>query len=216
MVGVDEDINSIVAAKLLKQALGDQALVMVFEISNSSWTESVLGYCNQLGLNTYVLKRTLAYQSEISSFNFKTPLAQRLFYRRFINYHLLIQAEKMKVKVVDTADKSDRLLGLRPEGFYGHLMPFYSFYKSEISKLAEYLDIPNQFILQTNYQEHLYPGNIALAYEKIDPILFLLTEKQLTPEEISRQFKTDLNFLKRLKSHLEKALFQTPVSQFII
>ena len=112
----------------------------------------------------------------------------------------------MKTAVVDTIDKSDRLLGTRPPGFYGHFMPFYSLYKSELYDLALFLQIPISFA--KTYQD--------LTFDKVDPILYLLTEKQLTPEDISGQCNIDLHWLKRLKSQVDKQLFQTTVSQFII
>lgn len=114
----------------------------------------------------------------------------------------------MKAKLIDTADKSNRLLGDRPEGFYGHFMPFYSLYKSELYDLAAFLGIPDQFITHSGY--------LSFSWNQIDPVLFLLTEKQLAPEEISRQCNIDLQFLKNLKSQIDKKLFQAPVSQFII
>lgn len=130
----------------------------------------------------------------------------------------------MKAALVDIIDKSERLLGTRPEGFYGHLMPFYSLYKSEVFDLARFLGIPDQSI-STTYQE-LYVDHTALSWDKInrrtvsfqeiDSVLFLLTEKQLTPEEISQQLNIDLHWLKKLKSRLNKQLFRTTVSQFII
>lgn len=216
MMAVDGEVNCLIAAKLLKQAIGENVVAMVFDITNPSWTNSTVELCLKLGLETYVLKRGTAYQTEISAYRFHKPSDVKNFYQRFISYHLLIQANHMRAKVVDTADKSDRLLDNRPEGFYGHSMPFYSLYKSELLDLAHFLNIPTQFIYPASYQDLPYPNNLVLTWDKIDPILFLLTEKQVTPEEISQQFKIDLPWLKRLKSHVDKQLFQTPVSQFII
>lgn len=121
----------------------------------------------------------------------------------------------MKAALVDTVDKSDRLLGTRPEGFYGHFMPFYCLYKSELYELTKFLNIPDQFIDHTAYQDFPYP-EIVLTWDKIDPILFLLTEKQLSPEEISQKFNIDLHWLKKLKSHIDKQPLKTTVSQFLI
>lgn len=199
MVGIFET-NSIIAASLLKQALNENVVAMIFDFG-TDYTNNLVATCNKLSLNSYILKRGAAYQTEVGSFG-KTPN----HYKRFINYHLLIQADQMKAALVDTIDKSDRLLGTRPQGFYGHFMPFYCLYKSELYELASFLQIPIDRSL--TFQN--------LTYDKLDPILYLLTEKQLSPEEISQQHNIDLHFLKRLKSHIDKQLFQTTVSQFII
>lgn len=204
MIGVYGDLNSLVAAKLAKQAMGDNIIVIIFDFDDPARTSNLTAFCQQLTLNTYILRRGAAYRSEISSYGLHTPAKQNQFFMRFINYHLQIQAGQMKAGLIDTADKSDRILGNKPEGFYGHIMPFYSLYKFEIFNLAKFLKLPEQFIQK------------ALTQEKIDSALFLLTEKQLTPEEISEQLHIDLKWLKKLKSGLNKHYLTSPTSQFII
>lgn len=207
MVRITEEVNSLIAAALLKQVLKDNAVALIFDFGTTQ-TISLIEICKNLGLNPYVLKRGAAYQTEISAYRLRKQSDIRNFYQRFINYHLLIQVKIMGAAMLDIFDKSDRLLFDRPEGFYGEFVPFYSLYKSELYELAKYLNIPSQFIISTNYQN--------LSWNKIDPVLYLLTEKQATPEEISQQFNIDLYWLKKLKSHVDKQLFQTTVSQFII
>ena len=205
MVRITEEINTLIASTLLKQAVGENMIAMIFDFGTAQ-TENLVGICKTLKLNAYVLKRGAASQAELSSYRLHSQSEIRNFYQRFINYHLLIQADIMRAAVLDTIDKSDRLLSTRPEGFHGHFMPFYSLYKSELFELASFLKIP--FDNLPTYQD--------LTYDKLDPVLYLLTEKQLSPEEISQKYTIDLNFLKRLKSHIDKQLFQTTISQFII
>lgn len=198
MVGVFE-ANSIIAATLLKQTLNENVVAMIFDFG-TDYTNTLVSTCNKLSLNSYILKRGIAYQEEMAVYG-KSPQ----HYKRFMNYHLLIQADQMKAVLIDTIDKSDRLLGTRPEGFYGHFMPFYSLYKSELQGLASYLQVPDNL---ESYQ--------GLTYDKLDPVLFLLTEKLLSPEDISQQFNIDLLWLKKLKSHIDKQPLKTTISQLII
>lgn len=207
MLGMDGGINSIVAGALYKKALAEKAAVLIFDFDTPQ-TTNLIQICNYLKLETYALKRGIAYRNEVSSYHLHKPEDLENFYKRFINYHLLIQAENMGAKLLDTFDKSDRLLFDRPEGFYGHFMPFYSIYKSELYGLARFLEIPGQFITPTNY--------LNLSWDQIDQLLFLLTEKQLTAEDISKQCNIDLQFLKSLKSKIDKQFFKVPVSQFMI
>ena len=214
MIQISGEINSIVTGVLLKQTLRENTVAMIFDFGTAQ-TNKLIEICNYLGLEAFILKRGMAYQTEASAYRLHTSSGLKKFYQRFINYHLFIQADNMKTALVDTLDKSERLADTRPEGFYGCMMPFYSLYKSELYDLARFLNIPPQFINITNYQELPYP-DITLSWDKLDPILFLLTEKQLKPEEISEQFKIDLPWLKRLKSHIYKHSLKTTVSQFII
>lgn len=207
ILAVDGGVNSIVAGALLKQSLGENVVALVLDFDTPK-TETKIQICNYLKLETYCLKRGAAYQREVASYGLQKAADIEKFYKRFINYHLSIQSENMKAELIDTASKSDRFLDERPQGFYGHLMPFYSLYKSELYDLAAFLGIPDQFITPVSY--------LNLSWDQIDPVLFLLTEKQLTPEEISERCNIDLQFLKNLKSKIDKKLFQTPISQFII
>ena len=216
LLGIDGEVNSWIAAKLLKQALGDNVWTIVFDFGNPAWTDSLVKFCEQLGLEHTVLNFGPEYQEEISLYKLHKPFDLRLFYYRFINFHLLTMADQLNANLVGTADKSDRLLGIRPEGFYGHFMPFYSLYKSEIYDLAHYLGIPDQYIFKTEFQNISYPDKLALTWDRIDPVLFLLTEKQLTPQEIAQQYNIDIHWLRKLKNLVNKQLFQTTVSKFII
>ncbi len=215
IVKVSSDINSLVAAKLLQQVLADKVAAIIFDFEPTQ-THSLVEFCQKLNLNTYTLNRTTAYQTELAAYHLHKQSDIKNFYQRFINYHLLIQAEIMKAAVVDIIDKSDRLLGSRPEGFYGHIMPFYSLYKSEVLDLARFLNIADQFIASTSYQQIPYPDNLTLTWDKVDPVLFLLAGKQINPEEISQQYNIDLQWLRKLKSHMDKQLLKITTSQFII
>lgn len=216
MVGISEDINSIVMGALLKQALGEKVIAMIVDFGNET-TTTLVDICTKLNLNTYVLKRGAAYQAEINAYHLHRSADISKVYQRFISYHLLVQADQMKVDLVDTIDKSTRLLGTRPEGFYGQIVPFYPLYKTEVSDLVSLLSLPfNLNSSGQSYQDLPYPDNLVLTFDKIDPILFLLTEKQLTPEEISQQFNIDLKWLKRLKSHIDKQPLKTTVNQFLV
>lgn len=199
-------------AYLLKQALPEKVVVIIFDFGDAQKTNKLIEICRKLSLESYILKRGKQYWDEAQNYHLHTKQQLKPFYHRFLNYHLSTQADLMKAGVVGTADKSDRLLGLRPGGFYGHLTPFYSLYKSEAYDLVKFLNIPYQ---PTLYQDHLYQ-NIPLTWDKIDPILFLLTEKQLSPEEISQQYNIDIHWLRSLRLHVNKQLFQTTVSQFLI
>lgn len=198
---INSSINSLVAGVLFKKAFGEKAIALIFDF-DSPKTNTLIELCKSLGLNTYILKRGSAYQKELAQYHFHQKDINN-FYIRFVNYHLSIQAEIEKAEIADTTDKSDRLTIQQPNLFYGAFMPFYSLYKSEVYDLARLLNI-NKTPTDFDY------------WTKIDPVLFLLTEKQLTPEEISQQYSIDLHFLKRLKAHIDKQLLKTTVSQFII
>lgn len=218
MLGMFGAESELLMAYLLQQALRqiqgeltENILVIIFDFDDVQKTKKLIEICKQLSLESYILKRGIEYRSEAQSYHLHTQTQLKPFYHRFLNYHLSTQADLMKAGVVGTLDKSDRLLGLTG-GFYGHLTPFYSLYKSEVYDLAKFLNLPYQ---PTLYQDHLYQ-NTPLPWDKIDPILYLLTEKQLKPEEISEHYKIDIHWLRSLRLYVNKQLFQTSISQFLI
>ncbi|MBI2315229.1 hypothetical protein HYU93_04215 [Candidatus Daviesbacteria bacterium] len=77
---------------------------MIFDFEPTQ-THSLVEFCQKLNLNTYTLNRTAAYQTELAAYKFHKQSDIKSFYQRFINYHLLTQAEIMKAAVVDTIDK---------------------------------------------------------------------------------------------------------------
>lgn len=150
---VNGTINSLVSAVLFKKALEDKAIAMIFDFDTPK-TNTLLNFCKSANLNTYVLKRGSKYQSELSAYRLSKPEYINSFYKRFVNYHLSVQADILKAEVADTIDKSDRLINQRPNGFYGHFMPFYSLYKTEVYDLAKLLNI-NQPANDSDYWKKL-------------------------------------------------------------
>lgn len=202
---VDKTISSLVANVLLKKALGEKSIAMVFDFGTTE-TEELIDICKMLGLNTYILKRGSFYQKELLAYRLRKEQDIKDFYKRFTNYHLITCVDHMKAVLIDTVDKSGRLACHRPDGFYGSLVPFYSLYKTEVYELAKFLQIPDQFIHSDDWD----------YWKKVDPVLFLLTEKQFTPEKIAQEFNIDLAWLKKLKTDIDKQSFKTAVSEFII
>lgn len=201
IIEVSGTINSLVSGVILKKALGEKAIAIIFDFDTPK-TEELISICTKLNFNAYVLKRGGFYQKELASYHLHRQEDIANFYRRFVNYHLSVQADIMKAQIADTEDKSDRLTKPRPNAFYGSFMPFYSLYKTEIYDLARILNID----LPANYD----------YWKKLDPILFLLTEKQNSPEEIAQEFNLDLEWLKKLKRQIDKQSLESTVNQFII
>ncbi len=201
IIEINGTINSLAAGVLLQKALGEKAIALIIDFDTPK-TTTLIDLCKSFNLNAYVLKRGAAYQTELKAYHLHQKDLNN-FYKRFINYHLSVQADIMGAQIVDNIDKSGRLTNQRPDCFYGSFMPFYSLYKTEVYDLAKFLNIKE---ISTDHE----------YWEKIDPILFLLTEKQLTPEQISQEFKIDLAWLKKLKKHIEKQTLESPISQFII
>lgn len=202
IVEISGTINSLVSGVLFKKALREKAIAMVFDFDTPK-TDELMNIAKSLNLTIYILKRGAAFQKELSAYRFHKESDIKSFYKRFVNYHLSIQADMIKAAVVDTTSKSERLIYTKPDSFCGSFIPFYSLYKTEVYELAEFLKVGQ-------------PSDDYDYWKKIDPVLFLLLEKQINPEDISQQYNIDLHWLKRLKNQIDKQSLKTTISQFII
>ncbi|KKR25436.1 MAG: hypothetical protein UT54_C0002G0019 [Candidatus Daviesbacteria bacterium GW2011_GWB1_39_5] len=202
VVEINSAITSLAAGVLFQKALGEKTILIVLDFGSPK-TNALTRVCKTLNLNPFILNRAAAYQKELAAYRLRGPEALKNFYLRFKNYHLLIQSDQMKADLVNTIDKSDRLLNPPPEGFYGHLVPFYSLFKSEVFDLAKFLGL--QEIVPEEYD----------YWTKMDQVLILL-QKEESLENIARQFNLDPNRLKKLKKRIDKQKLETSISQFII
>ena len=84
----------------------------------------------------------------------------------------------------------------------GHFQPFVDFYKSEVYKIAEMLEVPDYIrdrkpaISELGiYDEQLYGGSCYI----LDPILRKMNWQGKTPEKVARELGHDIEWLKRIK-----------------
>jgi len=129
---------------------------------------------------------------------------------------LFDQAKKHKALVIGTANKSENLLGYFTR--YGDsacdLNPLSHLYKTQVYQLAKFLNIP-QAIIKTPPSANLWLGQtdaqeLGFTYQLADPILYLLTDKKLTPDKIIKQgFNKSL--VNKVHQRLETNKFKTLV-----
>ncbi len=84
----------------------------------------------------------------------------------------------------------------------GHFQPFIDFYKSEVYKIAEMLEVPDYIrdrrpaISELGiYDEQLYGAGCYV----LDPILRRMNWQKKSPERVSRELRHDVEWLRRIK-----------------
>jgi NAD+ synthase len=129
---------------------------------------------------------------------------------------LFDQAKKHQALVIGTSNKSEILLGYYTR--YGDsacdLKPLSHLYKTQVYQLAKFLNIP-QAIIKTPPSANLWPGQtdaqeLGFTYQLADPILYLLTDKKLTPDKIIKQ-GFDKSLVNKVHQRLEANKFKTLV-----
>ena len=63
----NEDIG-IVLGEAFKKALGEKAIAIIVDLDTPK-TDNLVSICKDLGFNTYILKRSTAYQNELAAYH---------------------------------------------------------------------------------------------------------------------------------------------------
>ncbi|MCS7139521.1 MAG: NAD+ synthase [Candidatus Nezhaarchaeota archaeon] len=111
---------------------------------------------------------------------------------------LYYMANTMNMLVCGSGDKSEIMIGYFTK--YGDggvdILPIGDLYKTDVKRIARYLGVPDRIILKPS-SPRLWPGQTAeeelgLSYDFIDPILYLVYEKGLSPEDAASRIGVDL------------------------
>ncbi len=131
---------------------------------------------------------------------------------------LFDQAKKHNALVLGTENKSEYLLGYftRFGDEASDLEPLRQLYKTEIFKLAEFLEVPREIINQPPtaglWAGQTDEGEFGFTYKEADEILWGFYEAKLTETEMVEQ-GVKLETLERVKNWVEKTNFKHHLPQ---
>lgn len=207
IIDLSGSVNSLVACSLLKTALGGSFTAVIVDLapsphpgSDSEETKNLFRFASFSGISCIIVKAGIAYNEQIA---IDPPKGQHkeAFNQRFMSNILLQTADNLGAVICDPLDKSERVLGLK-KGNEGSIVPFYSLYKSEIYDLYSYLNLPQEFV-----KEEI--STFGVSYAELDPMIYLLLEKQLSVGDIASEH-VDAALLAKLKKTLDHQVFTTP------
>jgi len=149
--GVSGGIDSAVVAALAKRAFPDDSLGIIMPChSNPIDEEHGLLVANSVGINVKKVDLTKAYDQLVESLSFESPSKMALanIKPRLRMLTLYFYAQNYNYLVVGSSNKSEITVGYFTK--YGDsgvdLLPIASLTKTEVRKLAEYLNIPRVII----------------------------------------------------------------------
>jgi NAD+ synthase len=206
VVGVSGGIDSVAAALLIQEALGTDRVCKVvvdygvFQDDLPSITEAKQIALTLGGPVEWVSIADLVVLHSRSSGSGDSWFFDLNLQTRLIQNAIFQVADRRKAWVASTIDRSERLLGRYTEFFYGHGEPLADLYKTEVYDLAQYLGAPQPALARRpGCESWMWDDDLfGTTYDVIDPVLYLLTEVGLSPEEISREHGIDLEWVRRL------------------
>lgn len=206
VIGLSGGIDSAVAATLATKALGKNAhaVIINFEASDAiHTTEFCKKLADTIGIQSQIISGEEILQQHLKLLPKNNDLARLHLRSRLINLMIFHFADQIGASVIDTTDKSERILGRHAECFYGHYAPLFNLYKSELFDIADFLKLPKEVTIQSGCPELDDLDAFGVPWTDLDPVLFLLFEKKMAPEEISKKYLIDENWLKTLKKRIK-------------
>lgn len=199
VLGLSGGIDSSLAATLAVRALGTESVRGVIMPCGRQGESAVQAAADAeelagtIGLATELFDIAPVVDAYFSAEPGATPLRRGNAMARVRMTVLYDRSMRDRALVVGTSNKSELLLGYGT--LYGDLAsalnPIGDLYKTQVRALARFLDLPRS-ILDKPPSADLWPGQtdegeLGFTYEEVDPVLYLLVDRRLTPREIAER-----------------------------
>lgn len=213
VLGLSGGIDSSVALYLATKALGNTRVLGLIlpdkKVSQQNDIDDAIELSQKVGINYHIIDITEIKQKYIDRLPKEKISIGNLTARirmNFIYYYANIEHKL----VLGTSDKSELMIGYFTKFGDGaaDILPLADIYKTELRKLAKYLNLPKKILLKKSspslWKDQTAEDEIGMNYEKIDTILKNLAEnisentnKYLLKKGIDRN---DILFVKHLLS----------------
>ncbi|MBI4121278.1 MAG: NAD(+) synthase [Parcubacteria group bacterium] len=215
VVGLSDGLDGATVTALAREALGKENVTAIIVNLGSipehhEQTELALKSALALGVTYEVFDASKIYGEFQALTKEHGPFTDVNISTRVVQNILFQVADEKNYAVLSTINKSEILTGRLMEHFYGHVAPLMGLFKSEIFDLARILGVPEEIIarkpggVDTWYDEDTF----GVTYDTLDKMLYLLTEKNVTPEAVAKQYDFDQEWIERLKERTTQRLWR--------
>jgi NAD+ synthase len=196
VLGLSGGIDSSLAVTLAVRALGaEQVTGLLMPYGRGGASEQAIADAQELARGIRLGRTELLDIAPLVDAYFAgeteaTPLRRGNVMARVRMTMLFDRSMRDRSLVVGTSNKSELLLGYGT--LFGDLAsalnPLGDLYKTQVRSLARFLALPES-ILSKPPSADLWPGqtdegDLGFTYEEVDPVLYLLVDRRLTPREI--------------------------------
>lgn len=217
VVGLSGGIDSAVTAAICTQALGKKnvfALMLPYKNSHPNSLKDAIVLAEQLGIEYRVVDISPMIDAY---FNKYEPKADKLRIGNLVARErmcvLYDHSSKLPALVAGTGNRSELLIGYCTQ--YGDnacaFEPLGHLYKTEVIRLASYLDIPDEIINKTPsadlWENQTDETEIGISYKKLDAILHFLCDLHMSDQEIVAAGNS-ISEVKKVKKMIENSEFK--------
>ena len=214
VLGLSGGIDSVTMALLCKNALGKARVTCIIVDlglkEHAEQTKFAINIAETLDLNFKVVKSRELLRDYYTAMKTNGPFTDVNIITRIIHNLVFQFADSKLAAVVSTIDKSEILLGRHMEHFYGHFAPLVNLYKTEVYDLAKFLKVPEDVMRrEPGCVESWFDKDIfGVSYDYIDPILYLISERNQSAKNIAQKYDVDRGWLKRVERRVRGQMWR--------
>jgi len=210
VLGLSGGLDSTITAFLCKKALGQKRVLGLIMPCHSKpeIVEDVRIASEFLKISTQRIDLSAVYDTFVSIIPEGNKIAYANLKVRLRMATLYYFANKLDYLVVGTSNKSEYEVGYFTK--YGDgavdIMPLADIYKTELIRLAEYINVPQKIISKPPsadlWEEQTDEGELGITYKELDDILKQLVEKKKLVDTLQKKLVE-----KMLQKSMHKRLF---------
>jgi len=211
VVGCSGGLDSTIAMHLLKKALPGNSTAIYIRFDNSDEDMSfVKKISTKLNMPLIIIDAEEIYRAHLllshkNNIIAKTHLRSRLAVSIIFQY-----AENTNALVIDTTDKSERVLHLHEGSTRGNISLLKNIYRSEIHDLADFFGIPELKDKPSGCKDLINSEVLGVPLHKIDPLLYLINGKKISYDELVQDYpRISKKWLKSLYRRINSQSLRT-------
>lgn len=219
-VGLSGGVDSTVICALLKEAVGPKAFAVIVDFKqgkrSSDDTKFSIEIAEKIGITYKIVKAYELFKAHLSIIDNNSLLTHLQLRSRLINNIIFQIADNEMAAVIDSTDKSEKLLGRHAESFMGHVAPVIDLYKSELYDMLDYFSLAEVKKKEPGCPELLDRDAFGVEWEVLDKVLYLLTHENMSAEEIAQKYNVDIRWLQKLEKRTQKQHLRTETKKLFL
>ena len=212
VIGLSGGLDSALVAKLAVNAIGATKVLGILIPSGTTPIEDVdhaVAHAKSLGIRYQIIDINPLLQ-KYAEFLPEHKMARGNLMARIRMNILYYYAATNDYLVTGTSDKSEIQIGYFTKFGDGaaDILPIADLYKTQVRALGKYLDIPPIILEKKSsprlWFNHLAEEELGMEYQTIDPILQLLVERKLTPNQVAKKLGIPVSQVKKVNELIDK------------